>query len=193
MENTQIDLRIALVVASVRPERFGATVAEWAADRIGAHDGVDLQIVDLIDLDLPPSLDGSGDTQVLRRAVERADAFVVVTPEYNHGYPGQLKTAIDTLVAEWSAKPVAFVSYGGGAGGARSVEQLRQVFAELDAVTVREAVTLVRVWDLFDDDGRPRGVPGPERAMRAMLDRLLWWGRTLRAARADAPTYAQAV
>ncbi|CAM3454362.1 NADPH-dependent FMN reductase [Isoptericola cucumis] len=186
MSHPTADLRVVLVVASVRPDRFGSTVAAWATARIVAHGGTCLDVVDLMELDLPAGLDGGGDTERWRSRVDAADAFVVLTPEYNHGYPGYLKTAIDSVVDEWQAKPVAFVSYGGGAGGARSVEQLRQVFAELDAVTVRESVTLVRVWDMFDDGGCLGSPAGPDRAMRAMLDRLIWWGWTLRAARPPA-------
>lgn len=179
------DPRVALVIASIRPERYGSTVAAWAADRITAHGGIDLDVLDLMDLALPSNLDGSGDTTLLRSRVERADAFVIVTPEYNHGYPGHLKTAIDTVLTGWATKPVAFVSYGGSAGGARAVEQLRPVLTELDAVTIREAVTLVRVWDLFDGDGRFLGEPGPESAMSTMLERLLWWADALGAARVE--------
>ncbi len=71
-----------------------------------------------------------------------ADAFLVVTPEYNHGYPAALKELIDSVYEPWHAKPVAFVSYGGASGGIRAVEQLRQVFAELHAVTLRDGVQL---------------------------------------------------
>ncbi len=184
MLHLSTDLRVALVVASVRPDRFGSTVAGWATSRVAAHGGIHLDVVDLMELDLPAGLDGGGDTGRWRSRVDAADAFVVVTPEYNHGYPGYLKIAIDSVVDEWRGKPVGFVSYGGGAGGARSVEQLRQVFGELDAVAVREAVTLVRVWDMFTADGRLLAPSGPESAMSRMLDRLLWWGDALRAARA---------
>ncbi|WP_125777308.1 NADPH-dependent FMN reductase [Antribacter gilvus] len=194
MLSSPSDLKVTLIVASVRPDRFGPTVAAWATRRALAHDGLVLDVLDLMDLDLPAGLDGSGDTGLLRSRIDAADAFVVVTPEYNHGYPGFLKTAIDTVeAAAWRAKPLGLVSYGGGAGGARSAEQLRQVFAELEVVTVPEAVTLVRVWDLFDDAGRLLDPAGPDSAMRSMLDQLLWWGRTLRAAREQAvPVGAEA-
>lgn len=183
MHSSTTDLRVTLIIASVRPDRFGPTVADWACERILAHHGITLDVLDLKELDLPANLDGSGDTGLLRSRIDAADAFVVVTPEYNHGYPGFLKTAIDTAGAEWRAKPLGLVSYGGGAGGARAAEQLRQVFAELEVVTVRAAVTLVRAWDLFDDAGRLLNASGPDSAMRSMLDQVLWWGRALRAAR----------
>ena len=176
-------LRVELIVASVRPDRFGGTVADWVRARLDEHSGFDVNVLDLADLDLPPGLDGTGDTERLRERVATADAFVLVTPEYNHGYPGYLKIAIDTLLEEWHVKPLGFVSYGGSGGGARSVEQLRPVFDELQVVAIREQVVLTRVWDLFD--GPVLTDPdGPQSALKSMLDQLHWWGRALQAARA---------
>lgn len=183
MDTTTTDLKIAMIIGSVRPERFAPVVARWATERITAHGGIDLDVIDLIDIDLPAGLDGTGDTDLLRERIGAADAFVVVTPEYNHGYPGYLKTAIDSVREEWANKPLAFVSYGGLAGGARSVEQLRTVFAELHVVTVREAILFPGVWELFDTEGRLVDHSRYERAAAAMLDQLTWWGAHLRAAR----------
>ena len=186
MPPTPDRLRIELIVASVRPDRIGGAVADWVRARLDVHAGFDVNVLDLADLDLPPGLDGTGDTERLRTRVAAADAFVLVTPEYNHGYPGYLKIAIDTLRAEWRAKPLGFVSYGGSGGGARSVEQLRPVFDELQVVAIREQVVLTRVWDLFD--GPELTEPdGPQRALKSMLDQLLWWGHTLQAARVTIP------
>ena len=98
--------------------------------------------------------------QSLQQALGLADAFVVVTPEYNHGYPAPLKELIDSVNAEWQAKPVAFVSYGGVSGGLRAVEQLRLVFAELHAVTIRDSVSFPGAWEQFDESGVLRN---PER------------------------------
>lgn len=173
-------LHVALIVASVRPDRLGSRVAAWIHAHLAARSDITVGVVDLMDFDLPAGLDGSGDTGALRDRLGAADAFVVATPEYNHGYPGYLKTAIDSVGDEWQRKALGLVSYGGGAGGARSAEQLRQVFAELDVVTVPETVTLVRAWNLFDDGGRLRDPAGPDSAIRSMLDALLWWGHLLR-------------
>lgn len=181
------DLRVALVVGSVRAERFGPTVATWVRERIEAHGGIDLDVIDLADFTLPVTQDGSGDTERFRERVAAADAFVVVTPEYNHGYPGYLKIAIDSALAEWEAKTVGFVSYGGLAGGARSVEQLRPVFAELQVVPIREAVLFPGVWERFDNEGRLLDPERHEGSAKSMLDQLLWWGHTLRAARRPDP------
>jgi NAD(P)H-dependent FMN reductase len=112
---------------------------------------------------------------------------VVVTPEYNHGYPASLKQAIDLGGREWWAKPVAFVSYGGISGGLRAVEQLRQVFAELHAVTVRDTVSFHGAHGCFDDSGSPRDPSGRNAAAKTMLDQLAWWAYALRDARAVRP------
>ncbi len=95
--------------------------------------------------------DGEG-VAAFRERIDRADAFVVVTPEYNHAYPAVLKFMIDCAYAEWQAKPVAFVSYGGISGGLRAVEQLRLVFAELHADAARH--------------GQPGLRPAPLRRLR---------------------------
>jgi NAD(P)H-dependent FMN reductase len=111
---------------------------------------------------------------------------VVVTPEYNHSFPGPLKLAIDSVHPEWAAKPVGFVSYGGVAGGLRAVEHLRSVFAELHAVTVRETVQFYLADDPLDVHGNARGTQADAAAGR-LLDQLAWWAQALREARAARP------
>ena len=99
-----------------------------------------LDVIDPADPSPGPSID-ERPSRSLQQRLGQADAFVIVTPEYNHGYPAPLKALIDSSGAEWHAKPVAFVSYGGVSGGLRAVEQLRLVFAELHAVTIRDSVS----------------------------------------------------
>src|SRR5690606_27212247 len=112
---------------------FGDIIARWMANESGRHGGYAVDLVDLRTLDrlgwVAAGRDRAGDDFLER--IERADAIIVVTPEYNHGYPAALKHAIDLGYSEWHAKPVGFVSYGGMSGGLRAVEQLRQVFSEL--------------------------------------------------------------
>jgi NAD(P)H-dependent FMN reductase len=110
-----------------------------------------------------------------------------VTPEYNHSFPASLKNAIDWYVDEWKAKPVAFVSYGGIAGGLRAVAHLREILPGLHAVTVRDSVAFPEYWNRFDEQGRPVNATECEAAAKTMLDQLTWWGRTLRDARAVRP------
>jgi NAD(P)H-dependent FMN reductase len=169
-------LRLVVIVGSVREGRFGPTVAGWFAEEAARRRDFEVDLVDLAD----------PDSGVVSR-VDRADAIVVVTPEYNHGYPGPLKAAIDSASSEWHGKPVAFVSYGGMSGGLRSVEQLRLVFAELHATTIRETVSFHRARSQFDEQGRPRDTAAVTAAAAALLDQLAWWGHALREARALRP------
>jgi NAD(P)H-dependent FMN reductase len=110
---------------------------------------------------------------------------VVITPEYNHSFPASLKNLIDWHHTQWQAKPVGFVSYGGLGGGLRAVEQLRLVFAELHAMTVRDSVSLHGPWSGLGEDGKPRDPAVCEGAAKGMVDQLVWWGRALRTARAE--------
>lgn len=175
-ENT---LQLAVIVGSVREGRFGPIVANWFAGRVERRDDVKLDVVDLAATPVPSADFAS--------RIDAADAFVVITPEYNHGYPGGLKLAIDSVNREWHAKPVGFVSYGGLSGGLRSVEQLRVVFAELHTVTVRETVSFHLAGRCFDDQGRPHDADAVNTAATALLDQVAWWARALRDARADRP------
>ncbi len=185
-------LHLAVIVGSTREGRFGPTVTQWFTSLVEERRDYDLDVIDLAELDLPAVFPRQPSPAVAayRARLERADAFVVVTPEYNHGYPAPLKQAIDLAHEQWQAKPVAFVSYGGMSGGLRAVEQLRQVFAELHTTTVRDVVSLHNPWSQFDDDGTLPASTGAPAATRTMLDALAWWGRALRAAREASP-YAQ--
>jgi NAD(P)H-dependent FMN reductase len=183
------ELQVAVIVGSTRPGRVGPMVARWFARQAAARDDMRVDLIDLAEEDLPavhPSERSAGVDAYARR-VEQADAFVIVTPEYNHGYPASLKHALDLLGPEWQAKPVGFVSYGGMSGGLRAVEQLRQVFAELHAVTVRDTVSFHGVWGRFHESGEPVEPAGCNAAAQAMLDQLAWWATALRQARRQRP------
>jgi len=176
-------LRVAVVIASTRPGRFGPTVARWFMTTAAGRDDVELDLVDLADADLPAAWThrlGTAPAAFVSR-IERAEAVVVVTPEYNHSFPASLKQAIDISGPAWARKPVGFVSYGGLSGGLRAVEALRPVLAEVRATTVRETVSFHQL--PFHDDGTPHDPVNAELAAHAMLDDLMWWGRALRDAR----------
>src|SRR5215470_17935273 len=175
MENK---LNVALIYGSARPGRFCDKVAAWVAAQIQRGGEFALSVIDPAD---------SSSLNSLQQTIADADAFVVVTPEYNHGYTAPLKSLIDSVGAEWQAKPVAFVSYGGASGGLRAVEQLRQVFAELHAVTMRDAVSFASAWEQFDGTGALREPARAERSMATMLTRLRWWALALRHARQETP------
>jgi len=187
-------LRLAVIIGSTREGRFGPVPAAWIAERARRHGGYDVDVVDLADSDLPRNLGGFGESphphdhvRTLSERLDRADAFVVVTPEYNHSFPAPLKAAIDYFQLEWHAKPIGFVSYGGVAGGQRAVEQLRQVFCETHSMTVRNTIAFARYWELFDDNGEPFDSHSADSAATTMLDQIAWWGSVLRTARADTP------
>jgi NAD(P)H-dependent FMN reductase len=182
-------IRVALIYGSTRKGRFCDTVARWAASQIVADSRFLLEIVDPGVDDGTDSLTKPGSEAIgsPQAVIERADAVVVVTPEYNHGYPAPLKALIDSTGLQWHAKPVAFVSYGGVSGGLRAVEQLRQVFAELHAVTVRDTVSFAGAWEQFDADGMPLSPERRQRSMGTMLQFLHWWALALRNARSARP------
>jgi NAD(P)H-dependent FMN reductase len=182
-------LTIAIVVASTREGRVGSGVARWFARQCRRMDDVEVDLIEVAELGLPGALSPGRDPAVEPWAarIACADAVVVVTPEYNHGYPASLKHAVDLLHAEWHAKPVGFVSYGGVSGGLRAVEQLRQVFAELHTVTIRNTVSFAEVWGQLDAAGEPRDAPACTGAAAALLAQLTWWATALRAARAARP------
>ncbi|WP_371499907.1 NAD(P)H-dependent oxidoreductase [Kitasatospora sp. NBC_00374] len=188
-------LKVAVVVGSTRGGRFGPVVAGWLLGRIGLRGDMDVDLVDLAATPLPTVLPAYGeppaeeDVELLAAVTPRlaaADAFVIVTPEYNHSFPAPLKNALDWHHHQWHAKPVAFVSYGGISGGLRAVEQLRVVLAELHAVTIRNTVSFHNYGDKFDADGRAVD-PGSEVAATAMLDQLAWWATALREAKTVHP------
>jgi len=178
---------LAVVIGSVRQDRVGPAVARWFTDLARAHTAGGVDVIDLRDLAIPADLSGGGDAGTFTARIDRADAVVIVTPEYNRGYPGPLKTAIDTALPEWRAKAVGFVGYGGMSGGLRAVEQLRTVFAELHTATMQAAVGIPYVWEHLDESG---DLCPPERAGRTattLLRQLSWWTQALMPARVRSP------
>ncbi|MGH7440982.1 MAG: NADPH-dependent FMN reductase [Polyangiaceae bacterium] len=192
------NVRIGIILASVRQGRRGEGVAQWVRELVAARPGVEVEWLDLREHALGPYLHEQTPSVIEKSYVDPAqrawsetihalDGYVLVTPEYNHGYPGQLKNALDHVQQGWWYKPACFVSYGGPAGGARAVEQLRGVCAELRMVTVRGEVNISLVNLQRDEAGRPTDPLHGKRAT-AMIDQLLWWARACRSARAaEAP------
>ena len=190
--------KIAVVIGSTREGRLGDAVGRWFAALADTRVDLDVSIVDLLAWDLPflstpvpPAMAPPTDPLVKRWAatVAGADGYVVVTPEYNHGYPAALKNALDLVFEPWRRKPISFVSYGGSGGGVRAVEQLRQVVVELEKVPLRHQVAIPRAYLAFDDDGRLHDDWHARDAER-LLDELACWAGALRAARAGAEAVA---
>ncbi len=178
-------LRIAIIYGSTREGRFCETVASWLIGELKQSGAFALDVLDPLDLDLPDrhQAEESSAIRAYLERVDRADGFIVVTPEYNHSFPAALKFLIDTAYSEWKAKPVGFVSYGGISGGLRAVEQLRLVFAELHAVGLRDSVSFTNAWEQFDSTGALKVPEGARKSLAVLVEQLQWWGQTLRAAR----------
>jgi NAD(P)H-dependent FMN reductase len=188
-------IKIATIVGSNRSGRFAPVVRDWFASRVAEHQEIVHDIIDLAETPLPSILPGFGgtvseqDMDMLGAVSPRlaaADGFVVITPEYNHSFPGALKIAIDWHNTEWRAKPVGFVSYGGVSGGLRAVEHLRLIFAELHAVTIRNTVSFANAREKFDPEGRPLDARADE-AANHLIRQLTWWADVLRDGKARHP------
>jgi NAD(P)H-dependent FMN reductase len=180
-------LNLTAIIASTRENRFAPVIAGWTLEQVRRRTDFVLDVIDLSEMPLQPTLPSAASAEVLafRQRIAAADTFLVVTPEYNHSFPGPLKIAIDSAYAEWAAKPAALVSYGGISGGLRAVEHLRHVFAELNVFAVRDTVSFHHASDQFDSEGRPKEENTKNRAANALLDQLAWWGRALRHARRE--------
>jgi NAD(P)H-dependent FMN reductase len=183
-------IKVAIIIGSTRPGRLGESVAHWVNDIAQKRSDASFELVDIKDFNLPlldepmpPSLGkySQEHTKVWAAKIDPFDAFVFVTPEYNHGTSGALKNAIDFLYKEWNNKVAGFVGYG-SAGGTRAVEQLRLIMAELQVATVRAQVMLSLFTDfenmsVFKPDERK------EQSLNGMLDQLIAWSTALKTMR----------
>jgi NAD(P)H-dependent FMN reductase len=198
MAMADTNVRIGVVLASVRESRRGEAFARWIHALLAERPDVEAELLDLREWALPPY--AHKDSPVVaekafaagsleRRWADRIaslDGFVVVTPEYNHGYPGQLKNALDAVYGPWNHKAITFVSYGGFAAGARATEQLRLVAIELRMVPVRDEVNVKLAGYAADEQGRPAD-PMYAKKAKAAVDDLLWWARVLKEGRERHP------
>jgi NAD(P)H-dependent FMN reductase len=182
-------INVALIYGSTREGRFCDTVGRWAASEIGRHKNLVLDVIDPATLHLPDlhKRKETAEIAALKERIGRADAFIIITPEYNHSYPAALKFLIDSVNAQWQAKPVAFISYGGVSGGLRAVEHLRGIFAELHAVTIRDSISFPNVWAQFDSEGNMRDPDRAAKNMDKLLRQLTWWAVALADARRAMP------
>ncbi|MER5268774.1 NAD(P)H-dependent oxidoreductase [Actinosynnema sp. NPDC002837] len=186
-------LRVAVIIGSTRVGRFGPTVAEWVSAKARRRHDVDVDVIDLAETRLPDRLADEDTTpplavRALAGRLDRADGFAVVTPEYNRSFPAPLKTVIDWFCREWQAKPVTIISYGRDNGGLNATRQLREIFTELHATTVRDTVALADYWTYFNTDGTwPKPTAECNAAVDTTLDQLVWWAVALRDARLASP------
>ena len=186
-------IKIAIILGSTRPNRNGEAVAKWVCEVAKTRSDAESELVDikdfnppLLDEPVPPSMGqySKPHTKAWAAKIGSFDAYVFVTPEYNHGTSGALKNAIDFLFAEWNNKAAGFVSYG-GAGGARAAEHLRLILAEVQMATVRNQVLLSLFTD-FENFSVFKPDPRKETSVNEMLDQLIAWGGALKPLRKKA-------
>jgi NAD(P)H-dependent FMN reductase len=195
-DDTMSQLNIAVIIGSTRDQRFAAIPAQWIYEKALLRGNINVEMIDLKDFQLPLFNEIASNARMPSRdpkalawqaKIGEFDAYIIVTPEYNHSIPGALKNALDQAYVEWVRKPVAFVGYG-GLGAARAVEHLRGIVCELQMAPVRAAVHI--------GGGEFRAVhphmgKQPFTAISSvvepsgdeMLNDLIWWADALKAAR----------
>ena len=195
-------LNLKIIIGSTRPGRAADKVVPWITGLAGQHAAFAVETLDLRDWALPffaETFETVGDPRnpvysdpVVKRWNQRiaeADAYLFITPEYNHSVPAVLKNAIDSVFASFAFrnKPAGFVAYSGGiAAGVRAVEHLAHVAIEAELVPLRSTVLIPLVGAAFDDSGQPLD-PAAGIAAEIMLDDLAWWAAALQRARQDGP------
>jgi len=199
-------LKIAVIISSTRPTRFGDKPAQWIAEQINQRDELTAEIVDLRDFDLPffdemasnawmPSQNANA--VKWQNKISEFDGYVFVTAEYNRSITGALKNALDQAYVNWNKKPFGAVGYG-SVGGARAVEHLRNIGVELQMVPVRSAVHIggadfVSVHPAFGGTKSIEDLaPSIGGSAKDMLDQLTWWAKATKAARDEDAAVAQA-
>lgn len=190
-------LRVAVILGSTRPGRNGEAVANWFYELAKKRKDAEFELVDIRDFNLPlldepvPPSQGQYSkehTEIWSAKIASFDAFVFITPEYNHGIPGALKNAIDFLYREWNNKAAGFVGYG-SAGGVRSVEQLRLVMAELQIADVRAQVQLSLFTD-FENFSVFKPAAYHEKSVNTLLDQVIAWASALKNLRVQQTKYS---
>jgi NAD(P)H-dependent FMN reductase len=180
-------IKVAIIVGSTRPGRKAEAVARWVLEIAKKRSDADFELVDIQDFNLPlldePVPPARGQythphTKTWAAKIDSFDAYVFVTPEYNHGTSGALKNAIDYLYLEWNNKAAGFVGYG-SVGGTRAVEHLRLVMGELQVADVRAQVALSLSTD-FENYTAFKPAPHHEKSVNAMLDQVIAWGGALK-------------
>lgn len=193
-------IALKIITSTTRPGRNADRVLPWLVERFAVDERFDAEVLDLRDWKLPlfqETYETIGDmadptysdpiVRAWNRKVAEGDAFVIVTAEYNHSVPGELKNALDNVFVSqaFRNKPVAFVGYSGGPiGAARAVEHLAHIIIEAEAVSLRNSVLVGGVGGAFDDAGQPTNV-ATDAALTVMKDDVAWWADVLNKARAD--------
>lgn len=179
-------LKVQIILGSTRPGRAGEQVATWVNEIAKERTDIDVELVDLADYNLPlldePQPAASGEyskdhTKKWSAKIAEADAYIFVTPEYNHGLPGAFKNAVDYLYNEWADKAYGLVSYGGAEGGARAIEHWRQVIVHIGGASVRSFLTIPHIYAGFEKNEHQ------VKAVNAILDDITKWGTAFKSLR----------
>jgi NAD(P)H-dependent FMN reductase len=183
---------IKIIAGSTRPGRFNIQPSNWIYKLAQTRADIQVELVDLAEINLP-LLDESKSammqdyehehTKKFSGIIQEADGFIFVTPEYNHSTSAALKNALDYLYHEWNYKPVSFISYGSLPGGARGVEHLRGIAAELKMYDLREQILLSSYWNNLNDKGEYQFTENLEKEANDLLDSLAYWARVMKPAR----------
>lgn len=187
-------ITVQIILGSTRPKRRSEAVGKWVLEQIQTRPEFAVELIDLRDWPLPfynevagpSSLGGNYSVELAKKwaaKVAEADGYIIITPEYNHGYSAVLKNALDYLYKEWNRKPVAFVSYGGLGAGIRSVEQLRTVAVELQMAPIQSAVHIPFISKALDEQGNFKVSEEWNKRLESLFDELAWWAGALKAAR----------
>lgn len=185
-------VRIGIITGSVRPGRFNIQPAQWIFKLTQQRTDIDVELIDLAELNLPfmdePHMAVEqryvhDHTNAWSEQINALDGFIIVTPEYNHSISPVLKNAIDYLYQEWNFKPVAFLSYGSQAGGARATEHLRQIAGELKMYDLREQMLLPSYWEHQNEQGEYQFNERHEKNANEMLTSLIFWAQQMKSAR----------
>ncbi|MET4082700.1 NAD(P)H-dependent FMN reductase [Pedobacter sp. UYP30] len=181
--------KLKIIIGSTRPTRKGPIVARWFEEIARQHTNFDVEVLDLKEIDLPfmdepehPRLQQytHAHTKQWSKTIDEGDAFVMVTPEYNYGYPATLKNALDFLVKEWQEKPMGFVSYGGVSGGTRAVQDLKLPVTTLGMMPLPQAVSIPFFTQFINDKNVFEGNEALINSANLMLDKLTDWASALK-------------
>jgi len=177
---------IPIILGTARKKRKSELVAKYFFNEVQRkHKEIETEIIDTKDY-FEGFTDNEKESQMAKkfsRKMDRADGLMIVTPEYNHGYPGELKLMIDMLYEEYARKPVGLCGVSSGVlGGSRAVEQLRQVFIELRMVPIRTALYFPSVKNLFDEKGDIQD-SSYDKKISTFMQELLWYAKVLKEGR----------
>jgi NAD(P)H-dependent FMN reductase len=187
----QNKLFIPTLLGTPRKNRESQNVAKWICGKMRERDDIETELFDVCDFELPHDHYGTeigGDFPEWRDAIIRADGLVIVTPEYNHGYPGSLKSVLDLLLKEYIHKAVAFVGVSAGPwGGTRVIEACVPMVRELGLAVTFSDLNFPTIRDKFDEDGKLIDQAYIDRA-KGFLDELVWMATTLKWGRENVPS-----